>query len=82
MDMMHASVLRRRAPGASSFLALKRHLRAIASCSLCSVAVLAAVLVMQTPAVRDFCSTMSRAIYVEFAGQLDQMESSMGRPRV
>ena len=82
MDMMHTSALRRDVSGKGGMRATRRYLRTVASCSVCSLAIIAAVVVMQTAPVRDFCSSISRIVYVEFAAQLDQMESSMGRPRV
>ena len=82
MDMTHGSAMRRGTAGAEGLLFIKRHLRALAGCSACSFAVVAAVVILQTPVVQEFCSNRAKAIYVEFAAQLDQMESSMGRPRV
>ena len=59
-----------------------RPIKTIASCSACSLAIVAGVVLLQAPPVKDFLTRIGQVVMVEISAQMDQAERSAGKPRV
>ena len=54
----------------------------IAGVSACSLAIFAAVVLLQAPPVKDLLGRISQVVMVEISAQIDQAERSAGKPPV
>lgn len=54
----------------------------IASCSACSLAIFAGIILLQAQPVKDFLNRIGQVVMVEISAQMDQAEHSAGKPRL
>ena len=59
-----------------------RPILTIASCSACSLAIFAGVILLQAPPVKDVLNRIGQVVMVEISAQIDRAERSAGKPPV
>ena len=59
-----------------------RTIKRIASFSICSLAIVGGLVVLQAPPVKDLLSRIGQVVMVEISAQIDQAERSAGKPPV
>lgn len=81
MGMMRSAGFGGAGAGAGSSSPAKP-VKTIAGVSVCSLAILAGAMLLQTPPVKDVLSRIGQVVMVEISAQLDKAERSAGKPPI